>query len=233
VVAYHNVNSGQNSLRRIQPTLGPPQVMPQAKLDAPQIAARTGGGVYTAYTPDGVRVLLLRFGGQPKAVPVPKGVHLLTAGLAAGPEGRLWVFYGSGDKTFVTRTSKAVGGYEPIQTLRSPKNAQYFRIEGEGSAGPLDLFVDLTVDGQMKDGTYQTHVLPALSLAAVKTGKGVTVRVLDAGDPVAGARVSGLPGGAKTTDAKGSIVIAAARKGAISLTASKPGYVSAIAKVTV
>ena len=233
VVAYHNVNAGQNSFRRIQPALGAPQVMPQAKLDAPQIAARAGGGVYTAYTPDGARVWLLRYGSPPRPVPVPKGVHVLTAGVAPGPEGRLWLFYGSGDKTFVTRTSKAVGGFEPVQTLTSPTNAQYFRIEGEGSAGPLDLFVDLTVDGKTKDGTYQTHVLPALSLVTAKSGRRVTVRVLDAGDPVAGARVSGLPGGVKTTDAKGSIVLAATGKRTLSLTASKPGYVSATAKVTV
>ena len=236
VVAYHNVNAGQNSFRRLLPALGPQTPIPLAKLDSPQIAARTGGGVYTAYTPDGVRVLLLRFGGPSKAVPVPKGVHVLTAGVAPGPEGRLWVYFGSGEQTFVTRTSKAAGGFEPIQTLASPKNAQYFRLEGEGSAGPLDLFVDLTVDGQAKDGTYQTHVLPVLSLVvakkAAKTGTRVTVRVLDAGDPIAGARVTGLPGGAKTTGATGSIVLPAARKGVYAVTATRAGYLSAKARVT-
>ena len=163
-------------------------------------------------------------------------MHVLTAGVAPGPEGRLWVFFGSAEQTFVTRTSKAAGGFEPVQTLASPKAAQYFRLEGEGSAGPLDLFVDLTVDGQAKDGTYQTHVLPVLSLVvatrAAKTGTRVTVRVLDAGDPIAGARVTGLPGGAKTTDATGSIVLPAARKGAYAVTATRAGYLSAKARVT-
>jgi hypothetical protein len=38
-------------------------------------------------------------------------------------------------KTFVTRTSKAVGGFEPVQTLRSPTNGQHFGMHlrhGEG-----------------------------------------------------------------------------------------------------
>ena len=87
-----------------------------------------------------------------------------------------------------------------MQALKSPpKTVQYFRLEGEGSAGPLDLFADITVDGQTKDGSYATHVQPKLSLGtSKKSGKKgatlVTVHVTDAGDPVAGAKVKGLPG---------------------------------------
>src|SRR5206468_1534825 len=95
--------------------------------------------------------------------------QVLTAGLAAGPDGRMWVFYGNAQKTYVTRTSKAVGGFEPVQTFASPPAlAQYFRLEGEGSAGPLDLFLDLTSFSQPKTGSWATHVLPALSLRASK-----------------------------------------------------------------
>ena len=134
----------------------------------------------------------------------------------------------------MTRTSKAVSGFEPVQTLTSPpKTAQYFRLEGEGSAGPLDLFADVTVDGGLKDGSYQTHVFPALSLRVAKkattTGVRVTVRVVDAGDPIAGAKVTGLPGGPKTTDASGSVLVTvpAGKKGSFALTATKAGYVAA------
>jgi hypothetical protein len=244
VIAYRDASSGADLFRRILPSLGAPQAMPQAKTLAPAIAARVGGGVYSAYTPDATRVWLLRFGGQTKPVPVPKGARVLVAGLAAGPDGRLWVFYGNEQQTFVTRTSKAVAGFEPVQTLRSPPGtAQYFRLEGEGSAGPLDLFADVTVDGKTKDGSYHTHVFPALSLSIAKkplkkqgnvTGVHVTVRVTDAGDPVAGARVTGLPGGAKTTDASGSIVVTvpAGKKGSLALTASKAGYLPAKGKAS-
>ena len=233
VVAYRNASSGADFFRRVLPSLGAPQAMPQAKVLAPAIAARAGGGVFSAYAVDGTRVRLLRFGGQARPVPVPKGARVLVAGLAAGPEGRLWVFYGNEQQTFVTRTSKAVGGFEPVQTLKSPPGTvQYFRLEGEGSAGPLDLFADVTVDGKTRDGSYQTHVFPQLSLRVAKAGQRLTVRVTDAGDPVAGARVTGLPGGAKTTDASGAVVVtlAAGQKGSFGLTATKAGYLPAKGK---
>jgi hypothetical protein len=62
----------------------------------------------------------------------------------------------------------------------------------------------------------------------------VTVRALDAGDPIAGVTVSGLPGGAKTTDSSGSVVVTAAvgKKGTFALTAGKPGYVSVKGKAS-
>jgi hypothetical protein len=245
IVAFDSVRSGSVFFRRVLPSLDAPRAMPQAKAAAPSLAARIGGGVYSAYSPDHAKVWLLRFGGQPKSVPVPKGVQVLTAGLAAGPQGRLWVFYGNAQQTFVTRTSKAVSGFEPVQAFKSPPGTiQYFRLEGEGSAGPLDLFADVTIDGAMKDGSYGTHILPELSLAVAKkalknkqgrtTGVRVTVRVLDAGDPVAGATVTGLPGGPKTADASGSVavIVPAGKKGTLVLTAAEPGYVGAKAKAS-
>jgi hypothetical protein len=228
IVAYHGVSTNGSYLRQVLPSLGPAQTIPGAKVDPPPLAARTGGGVFTAYTPDGASVKLLRFGGQPRAVPVPKGASVGTAGLAAGPDGRLWIYYGNPQTTWVTRTSRSTSGFEPVRTLKSPPGAiQYFRLEGEGSAGPLDLFADVTVDGGAKDGAYATHVFPQLSLAASRNGKKLVVRVTDAGDPVAGARVSGLPGGAKITGADGTVAVPAARKGRVALTATKAGYLPA------
>jgi len=245
VIAYKGISTPGVAFRRILPTVGAPAAMPQAdRVEAPSIAARAGGGVYAAYTPDGGKVLLLRFGGAPKPVPVPKGARILTAGVAAGPEGRLWVFYGNEQSTYVTRTNKAVTAFEPVQTLASPpKTVQFFRLEGEGSAGPLDLFADVTVDGQTKDGSYHQQVQPALSLATTKkvvkksgavTGVALTVRVTDAGDAVAGAKVAGLPGGSKATGPTGSVevTVPATRKGALALTATKAGYVAAKASLS-
>ena len=235
VVAYRNSTSGTAFFRRLVPSLGAPEEMPGAKILAPTIAGRIGGGVFSAYAPDGARVLLLRFGGKPRLVPVPKGVQVLSAGVAAGPEGRLWVYYGNERQTFVTRTSKSTSSFEPVQMLASPpKTVQLFRFEGEGSAGPLDLFADVTVDGATRDGSYQTHVFPQLSLRAAASSRRLTVHVTDAGDPVAGAKVTGLPGGAKTTDAKGLVVVtlAAGQKGSFTLAATKAGYLPARAKTS-
>lgn len=243
VIAYRNASTGSDFFRRVLPSLGGPAAMPQARSGGPSIAARDGGGIYSAYAVGGSRVRLLRFGGRSTSVPVPQGARVLTAGVAAGPDGRLWVFYGNEQTTYVTRTSKAASRFEPVQTLKSPPGTvQYFRLEGEGSAGPLDLFADVTVDGKTRDGSYQTHVLPKLSLAVVKkpvkssqgttTGARLTVRVLDAGDPVAGATVSGLPGGRRSTDGNGSVTVTVPAGRTLALTGAKPGYVSAKARVS-
>jgi hypothetical protein len=132
----------------------------------------------------------------------------------------------------VTRTNKAVTRFEPVQSLRTPSGvASYVRLEGEGSGGPLDLFADLGFFKNSNDGSYHQQVRPLLSLVATKRtlrrGKlQVTVRVLDAGDPISGARVTGLPGGAKTTNARGIVIATLARR-TIKLTAAKSGYVGA------
>jgi hypothetical protein len=215
-------------------------VLPHARLDGPTIAARAGGGIYTAYTPDGVKVWLMRFGSQPKPVPVPKGSRVLTASVAAGPDGRLWVFYGNEQTTWVTRTNKTVSGFEAVQALKSPPTTvQYFRLEGEGSAGPLDLFADVTVDGKSKDGSYHEQVWPVLALGVsqsivknkkhVTIGTRLTVRVTDAGDGVAAATVSGLRGGARKTDASGrvTVILPPTQNASLKLVAKKAGYVSA------
>jgi hypothetical protein len=170
---------------------------------------------------------------------VPKGARVLTAGVAAGPEGRLWIFYGDEETTYATRSNKAVSKFEPVQKLKSPAGTvQYFRLEGEGSAGPLDLFADVTIDGQTKDGSYHQQVWPQLSLAVAKNAAGgkvrVTVRVTDAGDPIQGAKVTGLPGGAKTTGGAGTVVLElpSSTHGSFSLEATRAGYHPAKAKLT-
>ena len=235
VIAYHVAGSGGSFFRRIVPELGEPAPIPGGSQDAPAIAARSTGGVYTAYTPDGARVLLLRLGGQPAQVPVPVGARVLTAGVAGGPEGRMWVFYGDERTTRVTRSNRAVTAFEPVQSFNSPPGTvQYFRLEGEGSAGPLDLFADVTVDGVARDGSYHRHVRPRLSLRVTQRRVAggrvrITTRVTDAGDAVAGARVTGLPGGTRTTNAAGKAVrtVDAERSGTLRLAARAPGYAAA------
>jgi hypothetical protein len=87
-------------------------------------------------------------------------------------------------------------------------------------------------------------VFPALSVRAVKqpvknakgvtTSVRVTVHVTDAGDAVPGAKVTGLPGGAKRTDARGTVMasVSAAKHGSFALEAAKPGYVAAKGRVS-
>lgn len=203
--------------RVVAPALGPPARLPASQDQYPVIAARAGGGVYAAYSPDGKRVVLTKLGGAPEAVPVPPGVQIKAVGVFTGPAGRLWIAFGNRDTIWVTRTSKALSRFEPLQTLVAPAGAfNLLRLEGEGSTGPLDLFADVLVNGGSRDGSYFKHVLPLLSAGAtdrpVKGAHGkvkayvVTVRVSDAGDPLVGASVSGFPGRPRKTGVAGTVV---------------------------
>ena len=109
-----------------------------------------------------------------------------------------------------------------------------WNAQGEGSAGPLDLFAD--VERAPGDrGFWHRHILPRLSAFAevirdTTTGKGVPpkpteviVRVSDAGDPVAGATVT-IGGKAERTDADGRARFTLATHGPFRGTVAAEGY---------
>ncbi len=236
VIAYHGAG-GFDYFRQVAPSLGQPRRIGAGNVDVPMIAARSTGGVYGAvlHVPDWTKVTLVRFGGPSRTMPMPKGAQAFSAGVAAGPEGRLWVYSADRERLYVTRTNKAVTAFEPVQTLRFPGALGAAAVlEGEGSTGPLDLLAALTFYNA-RDGAWHTQVRPQLSLSVSKRSVGkrvqLLVRVVDAGDPVGGATVTGLPGGPKRTGANGTIVVAAS-KGTFALTATKPGYLAAKGRVS-
>ena len=170
-----------------------------------------------------------------KAIPAPAGTQVKAVGVFTGPAGRLWIAFGDRDTVWVTRTSKALSRFEPLQTLAAPAGAfNLLRLEGEGSTGPLDLFADVLVNGGSKDGSYFQHVLPLLSAGAtarpVKSANGkvkayvVTVRVSDVGDPLAGASVSGFLGAPRKTGVAGTVMPG---RGRIAFSVVAPNYIGA------
>jgi hypothetical protein len=207
------------------------------------LAARIGApGVFVMYT-DTTRVgvskpavRLYRYGGGTKKI---ASGEFTSAKVFAGPAGRLWLAWGDAkDGVFVTRSNKAVTHFEPVQKLKLPANTGFlWNEEGEGSAGPLDLFVDVDL-GSNNRGFWQTHVLAKLSVSAkaAKRAKGratatVTVSVRDAGDAVPGAKVT--VGSKKlTTDAKGN-ASTTLTPGSYAIRAAAGGYAPAAAKVKV
>ena len=240
VIAYHGVKDGQNYFRQIAPSVGQPQAIPGSKGDGPTIAARSAGGVFTAFV-EGGRVVLYQFGGKARKVPMPKGARVLTASVAAGPDGRLWVFYGDEQKTYVTRSSRHVSGLGARAGAEvAAEDGAVLPARGRGlgrAARPLRGHHRRRPD----EGRLVRDARAAEALARDVEGAGkkgatlVTVHVTDAGDPMAGAKVKGLPGGTKTTDAKGLVVVTfpKGKGGKLSLTATKAGYVSAQARLSV
>ncbi len=145
------------------------------------------------------------------------------ANVAAAPEGRLWLMWEVNGTIFATRTNKAATKAGAVNALKAPGSRTVYRLNGEGSAGPLDLIVN---DGR---GLWHQQVWPKLQLTASRSGGNVVFGVFDAGDPVAGATVKA---GGKTlrTAANGRATLqqAAAR---VKATATKAGYAPASVSV--
>ncbi len=100
---------------------------------------------------------------------------------------------------FVTRSNEEVSAWEPIQTLTLPANNNeiypFSQVEGNGTRGPLDLFVDTTVGNET--GFLYTRVLAVFTLKErvgkyFKASKAapVILTLRDAADPVASAHIS-------------------------------------------
>jgi hypothetical protein len=154
------------------------------------------------------------------------------ANIAAAPEGRLWLMWERNGTIYAARTNRAATKLGAANTLKPPAANSIFRLNGEGSAGPLDLIANIQTGST--NGFWHQQVWPKLQLAATskKAGNGrvITFRVADAGDPVSGASVKA---GGKTlkTTANGQATLRQARAARVKGTASKAGYAPAVLTV--
>jgi hypothetical protein len=154
------------------------------------------------------------------------------ANIAAAPEGRLWLMWERNGTIYATRTNRAATKLGAPNTLKPPGGNSIFRLNGEGSAGPLDLIANIQTGST--NGFWHQQVWPRLQLSASSkkggNGRVITVRVADAGDPVSGASVKA---GGKTlnTAANGKATLRQARAARVKATASKAGYAPAVLTV--
>lgn len=149
------------------------------------------------------------------------------ANLAAAPEGRLWLMWEQSGTIYAVRTNKAATRIGAVTMLKPPGGTVY-RLNGEGSAGPLDLIANVLGGGGQ--GFWHQQVWPKLTLTASRSGTRVIFRVADAGDPVATASVKAA-GKTLKTNASGRATLAKAPPGRFKATASKAGYAPASASV--
>ena len=200
-----------------------------------QVAARVGGGLFTAYKvgyPSPKRVAFWRLGASTALlISTPSDVGAI--GVAPGPGGRMWIFWRQmyGSTMHAVRTNKAATRVGKVCTFRSPHgSSDVWKTAGNGSNGRLDLVASATVNGNIQ--MYSTQVLPCLSGAVSPTsirsssGGTITVYVRDAGAPVAGAAVR-YAGVTKKTGALGKVTFSVARgttKGKKTVTFKHSGY---------
>jgi hypothetical protein len=208
------------------------------------ITGRIGaGGVYVAYGsgyPAFGSVDLLRVGGSP--VLVARGSRIEHVGIAAAPEGRLWLFWSRGDEYFATRSNRKATRFGTATKVSLPaEDAGTYGLHGEGSLGPLDLVAHAGSGSAIPD--WHTQVLPRLSLvisgssftrgagSTERTFRRLKLRVTDAGDGVAGARIK-LAGRGVTTDTAGRAALVFPSTGKrVAAKATKTGYTAAATAV--
>ena len=212
------------------------------------IVARPGGGIYVAYATGYPAI------NQVRLWPVDAGTTALiartakfgntTATLAAAPDGRLWVAWkddiGGKPHVFVRRSNKAASAFGAAVDAGQPAGASSaYRLDASATATALDVLGLFAIGTAPGAETFRTRVLPGLTLTAsprrlprARTTR-VVFTVLDAGDPVPGAKVK-VGGVTVTTNAKGRAT--AFLKGglrALRAAATSNGYVGAALRLTV
>jgi len=250
VAAWDSIaGNPQLYMQGASPSIQAAVAVPGQSRNVLELAGRdAGAGVFGAYTADGKHVRLLRYGGGSIAVGSLKTTSAKVLGVATGPDGRIWVMWGddSGGGLGVTRSNMAVTRFEPLQHLKL-NTAVLYRVSGDGRLGPLDLLVDQVANKKGSippPGEFYARVLAVLSarvsVSAVKNKKKVvvahtiTVKVTDAGDPVAGAKVAAKGQNAKT-NAKGvaQLTLGASIRGKVTVTVTHATYRKLTKKVAV
>jgi hypothetical protein len=238
--------------RRIAPALGDTVRLPStATTEAVSgrtvrvaAAARTTGGVYTAYCDTYPSCTHVRVAGSSgPALRRSTGsspANPSKVWTAAAPQGRMWLAWGDNDnRIFVVRSNKAMTRWSSVRQLGAPsETTSTWHLAGEGSTGPLDLLVNASATGGTR--IWHERVLPQLALSVVSVRSDsmgrriITLRSNDAGDALS-ARVS-FRGVRLTSRANGLvrfIVPASTRSGVYVATATKDGYVAASTRIRI
>jgi len=211
-------------------------------------AERTTGGVYSAFCDTypictGIRVAAgtsagLRYRLTESMVPtIADGIWT-----APAPDGRMWLMWSNRSRTYIARSNKALTKWGTLQAIANPPRTDTnWRVTGEGSRGPLDLFANAstTAGAGTQTREWMIRVLPALTLTPSSArlinnrARVVTFRLTDAGDRVMGAQVR-FRGVVRTTNALGYVrfgIPAGTRVGRYYATGYATGYNGAIGTV--
>ena len=210
------------------------------------IVARPGGGFYVAYAtgyPVQKRIRVWKVGAAnaPIVARTSRGSY---ATLAADDDGRLWVAWvddDGGDPHILARRSNPSGRVfgETVDAGRAGKAFQAYHLDASATDGALDVLARFSVGTSSNAATYHARVLPGLTLTSSRlripddTTTSVTFTVLDAGQPVKGARVRAA-GESGTTNASGRVTLdLSPATRLVTVRASSTGYVEAVRELRV
>jgi hypothetical protein len=199
------------------------------------LVARAGGGFFVATVtgyPTETDLIVWRIGSaRPVVVARSKDGLSEEVALAADPSGRIWVGWsdsaGGKPVVYFRRSNRAATVWGATVSVNAPPSSVDFgNLDLAAQTGRLDVVARFTTG--TTPNLFHTQVSPGLTLVA-RGGKVVVFRVLDAGDPVAGATIR-VGGRTLKTNAAGA-ASTDLRPGRYKAVASKAGYVSATARV--
>lgn len=197
------------------------------------LVARQDKGFFVA-TVDGARRTVHGWrAGASKAVTLAGGSSYkqhVAAAASPGPKASVWAGWYDDGKLKLRRSNGAATVFGATVTLDAPRDGTVYGLDLNAQADRVDLVARV----QHADGTVgleHAQSYPGLTLEAT-SGTRPSFRVLDAGDPVAGAKVT-VAGHSATTASNGRVSISVPRPGRYTAEATKAKYVGADARVTV
>ncbi|HEX5608926.1 MAG TPA: hypothetical protein VFX45_02400 [Solirubrobacterales bacterium] len=204
------------------------------------LVAREGGGFYAAYpTPSGVRVWRVGAGAAPALAKIDNSPAVA---IAAGDDGRIWVVWteGFGDPDVLARRSnKSVTKFGATVNAGHPKDAaQAYKLDASATGNALDVLANFNIGTTADAVTSYRRLLPGLTLQAdpgsLRRGQPTEVRfrVLDAGEPVSGARVR-VGGRSGTTGGSGGVTLTLTSRSSLTARATRGGYTPATKQLAV
>ena len=90
------------------------------------------------------------------------------ANVAAAPDGRLWLMWEQNGTIYAARTNRSATKVGAVNAIRPPSGASIYRLNGEGSAGRLDLIANMQAGGGQ--ALWHQQVWPKLSLTGSRSG---------------------------------------------------------------
>jgi hypothetical protein len=194
-----------------------------------QLVARVRGGFVIA-APDATRhkVLVWPVGSRSAATIAAGSSFKQQVAMTATPDGRLWAGWEDSDtgKAVFRRSNKTATKWGAEVPVTLPPG-RIFQLNLDARLDRVDAVIRTESDAGTV-GLATDQIRPGLTLVATG-GKTQSFRVLDAGDPIAGAKVK-VAGRSLTTNAKGRAT-ADLKAGRYAATASKSGYVGATTRV--
>jgi hypothetical protein len=199
-----------------------------------------GRNLYVGYpTPNRIRVWRIGAGNAPTVGRVG-GSGSPAVAIASTADGRLWVLWtkGFGDPDVLARRSN-VGAtrFGAVVNAGHPRDAaQAYKLDASAMGGLLDVLGNFNIGTTTTAVTSHRRIRPGLTLRvrprAVRRGVGTSVRftVLDAGDPVQGARVT-AGGEAGQTNGDGRVTLAITARQRLRARAKHTGYTLAVRRL--